>query len=135
MPAKDAYHDVVVNALKKDGWTSIQEQLPISIATRTIWVDIKAEKPSSSEIIVVEIKGFENLSSPVSYLGNVVGQYVVYRAVLEHKQIKYPLYLAVPHIAYSNFLREEIAQVIINRLDIKLLVFDTSLEEIVLWQI
>lgn len=134
MPAKDAYHDIVVTALKKDGWLMVKEQLPLTISTRTLWVDIKAGKIATNDIIIVEIKGFEKIRSPMDYLENVVGQYMVYRVILEEKHLNYPLYLAIPHQAYSSLFAEEIVKLIINKLDIKLLVFDTNLEEIVLWK-
>lgn len=134
MPAIDKHHNIVITALEKDGWTSIEEQLAISISRRTVWIDIKAENRSSERIIVVEVKGFENLLSPISYLEQVIGQYIVYRVVLEYKKLNYPLYLAVPHTAYIGFLQEELAKTVIEKVDIKLLVYDTNLKEIVLWQ-
>ena len=134
MPNTDAHHDIVKKALKKDGWLTVKEQLPLTISTRTLWVDIKAEKASTNDIIVVEVKGFEKLRSPMDYLENVVGQYMVYRVILEQKNLNYPLFLAIPHEAYSNLFQEEIVKLIIDKLDIKLLVFDTNLEEIVLWK-
>ena len=134
MPIKDNYHDTVITALRKDGWSRIKEQLPLTISTRTVWVDIKAQNTTNGEIIVVEIKGFENIRSPIDYFEDTVGQYMVYRIILEEKGLDYPLYLAVPHQAYSGFFREEIVKVVIEKLDIKLLVFDTNLEEIVLWR-
>ena len=57
MPAKDGYHDVVVNALKKDGWTVYTKQLYLTIEDRAVWIDIEAEK--SDQMIVVEVKDFD----------------------------------------------------------------------------
>jgi hypothetical protein len=48
MPAKDKYHDNVVNALRKDGWRIIKEQVLITVGERHLWIDIKAEKDSET---------------------------------------------------------------------------------------
>lgn len=45
-----------------------------------------------------------------------------------------PLYLAVPADAYAGVLAEELAQRFLEREDVKLIVFDPELEEIVQWR-
>jgi len=110
MPAKDRYHDAVVHALVKDGWTITSEQMYIRLAGRRLWIDIQAVKASEQLVIVVEVKGFENMSSPVDYLADVVGKYVLYLSAMDAVGIGAPLYLAVPVAAYQGFLSEGIAQ-------------------------
>jgi XisH protein len=58
MPAKDRYHDVVVRALQKDGWTILAEQVALSMPTRRVWIDIRASKNAGAIAILVEVKGF-----------------------------------------------------------------------------
>ena len=94
MPAKDKYHDVVVNALKKDNWTINREQILLAVDNRNMWVDIQASKADATQVILVEVKGFEYIPSPIAYLQSVVGQYMVYKTVLDYLGIDYPLYLA-----------------------------------------
>lgn len=133
MPAKDRYHDAVVHALIKDGWTIAAEQLFIRLAGRRLWIDIRAAKASEQLAIVVEVKGFENIPSPVDYLADAVGKYVLYLGALDSVSIDAPLYMAVPVAAYQGILSEEIAQRAMRRIDIKLIVFDPEREELTKW--
>jgi ribulose bisphosphate carboxylase small subunit len=74
MPAKDRYHDTVVRALIKDGWTIASEQVRLRVPGRRLWVDIRAVKADASVSILVEVKGFENAPSQVEYLAGAVGK-------------------------------------------------------------
>lgn len=133
MPAEDKYHSSVVNALKKAGWTIISEQIRLLVKKRYVYLDLQAQNQDNNQVILVEVKGFENIASPVSYLHQVVGQYIVYQAVMNYLGITHPLYLAVPLLAYQTFLQEEISQIVLNDAKIKLIVFDPDSEEITLW--
>ena len=44
MPAKDIYHETVKNALIKDGWTITDDPLKLTIGSRSLYVDLGAEK-------------------------------------------------------------------------------------------
>jgi hypothetical protein len=44
MPAKDLYHDAVVEALTADGWTITDDPLYLSSGKRDLWVDLGAER-------------------------------------------------------------------------------------------
>lgn len=131
MPAKDHYHNAVVRALAKDGWIITTEQFFVKFYRRHLWIDVHAEQEQRR--IFVEIKGFENLISPIEYLETVLGQYILYLAVLENLGFQIPLYLAVPIFAYEGFLSERIGQVGIQKIAAKLLVFDPEVETIVQW--
>jgi hypothetical protein len=76
MPAKDLYHDNVCNALTKDGWTITDDPLVLSIGTRSVYIDLGAEKLIAAERdnqkIAVEIKSFLS-SSPIRDLENAWG--------------------------------------------------------------
>lgn len=84
-------------------------------------------------MILVEVKGFENMPSPVDYLADVVGKYVLYRAALDYGEIATPLFLAVPRAAYEGILDEDIGRQAVSRADISLIVFDPVEEEVALW--
>ena len=43
MPAKDKYHDTVINSLKKEGWTVISDQVTLRIGDRRLWIDLKVQ--------------------------------------------------------------------------------------------
>lgn len=110
MPAKDGYHDTVVRALSKGGWTIVSEQVALILEERRLWIDIRAAKESENAIILVEVKGFERAPSPVEYLANATGKYALYQAVLDYLGIDIPLYMAVPEAAYHGILSEEIGR-------------------------
>ena len=133
MPAKDRYHDVVVRALQKDGWTIIAEQIAVSIPARRLWIDIRAQKEAQNALILVEVKGFETLASAVAYLADAIGQCVLYQAILEYVGITDPLYMAVPAAAFAGILGEEIGRQAIRKAQIRVIVFDAEQEEIVRW--
>ena len=133
MPAKDRYHDAVVRALIKDGWTIISEQLYIDFAGRHLWIDIQAVKAFEQLTILVEVKGFENMPSPVDYLASAVGKYVIYLSALDYAGLDTPLYMAVPTVAYESILSEEIGRRTVRKASIRLMVFDPIEEEIVRW--
>lgn len=133
MPAKDRYHNHVVCALRKDGWKITSEQYALILDERRVWVDIRTEKASGNRIILIEVKGFENMPSPVDYLAATVGQYIVYQATLDYLESDDPLYLAVPEAAYNGILSETIGQQVIHKAAIRLMVFDPKREEIVRW--
>jgi len=133
MPAKDRYHDVVIRALVKAGWRVIAEQAAVLIGGRRLWIDIEAAKGSDSLSILVEVKGFENMPSPVNYLAEAVGKYVLYRAALNYGKVTTPLYMAVPTMAYTGILDEDLGQQAIIAGSISLIVFDPIKEEIIQW--
>jgi hypothetical protein len=62
MPAKDIYHEMVKNALTKDGWTITDDPLKLIIGSRSLYVDLGAEKliaaQKENQKIAVEIKSF-----------------------------------------------------------------------------
>ncbi len=133
MPAHDKYHAVVARALEKDGWVIEAEQVRLRVGQRRFWIDLQARKPSGEAAILVEIKGFENTPSPIDYFYSVVGQYLVYRVILNEKGPKIDLYLAVPTQASQQLLSEEIGQLVLQELHIKVLIFDPEREEVVQW--
>jgi hypothetical protein len=133
VPAKDRYHDVVVRALQKDGWTIIAEQIALSMPARRLWIDIRAQKEAQNALILVEVKGFETLASAVAYLADAIGQCVLYQAILEYVGIPDPLYMAVPAAAFTGILGEEIGRQAIRKAQIRVIVFDAEQEEIVRW--
>ena len=133
MPAKDYYHDSVVRSLEKDGWTIEAEQVRLELENRWLWIDMQAVKSVVNRAILIEVKGFQNMASPVDYLAASVGKYVLYRAVLNYLQIEMQLYMAVPVGAYYGILSEEIGLQVIQRTQIHLMTFDPDEEVVVQW--
>ena len=73
--------------------------------------------------------------SPVQDLETALGQYVLYRGLLEESDVHgdKTLYLAVRDLIYFEFFQERIARVAIRSTQLKLLVFNAEAEEVVQW--
>ena len=95
MPAKDIYHDAVKNALSKDDWKITNDPLVLEWGGKDLFVDLGAEKIISAEKdrqkIAVEIKSFLG-TYQVNDLENALGQYIVYRNILEEIEKERILY-------------------------------------------
>jgi hypothetical protein len=133
MPAKDIYHDAVVNALRKDGWTIVTEQYTLGVDEKRVWIDIRAARENLRRIILIEVKSFHNLQDSIEALANAIGKYALYSAIIEIKDIREDLFLAIPRLAYEGIFRTRIAQNLLKREKVKLIVFDVENEEILQW--
>ena len=137
MPAQDIYHDAVVRALTADGWMITHDPLSLSYGGRDLYVDLGAERTTiaaerDGQKIAVEIKSFLG-SSPVRDLEEAVGQYQVYRSVLTEIDPSRVLYLAIPQRVYESLFAERFGQLIRQRLQLQLMVFNEHEERIVAW--
>jgi XisH protein len=137
MPARNIYHDAVVRALTADGWTITADPLRLSYGSRELYVDLGAERTTvaaerNGEKIAVEIQSFLS-DSPVRDLEEALGQYVVYYSVMSEEEPDRVLYLAVPQRAYEELFVERFGQLIITRLQVRLVVFDEKTERINQW--
>jgi len=103
------------------------------LAGRRLYIDMQATEASEQRMIVVEVKGFENMPSPVDYLADAVGKYVLYLGALDSAGIDMPLYMAVPAAAHQGILGEEIARRAMQRVGLNLIVFDPVEEDILQW--
>lgn len=75
---RDFLHQIVKNALLKDGWLITHDPFPITFGNRRVYADLGAEKLLAAEKegqkIVVEVKSFVGLSAIRNYrkqLGNM----------------------------------------------------------------
>ena len=136
MPRKDIYHDIVKNALIKDGWTITHDPLTLSFGDKDIYVDIGAERPIGAEKdgrrIAVEVKSFVG-KSDVDDLEKAIGQYVMYRDVILETEPERVLYMAVPEVAFLGIFSGRLGQLIIKRQKLKLIVFNPSREATLQW--
>ena len=138
MSAKDLFHQEVRAALEKDGWTITNDPLFLKLTQQfKIKIDLGAEKLLSAEKgtqkIAVEIKSFVGLSA-VSEFHTAVGQFLNYRVALEQLASDRVLYLAVPTDTYRDFFTDPFVQAVLERYEIKVLVFQVQKQEIVLWK-
>src|SRR5208283_592294 len=108
-----------------------------SYGGKDLFVDLGAERVTlaaekGGQRIAVEIQSFLS-PSPVRDLQEAVGQFAIYRAVLAETEPEYLLYLAVPRRTYEGLLVEPFGQLIVTRLEIRLLVFDDAQEKVIAW--
>jgi hypothetical protein len=102
--------------------------------TRTaISADLGAERLISAEKgipkIVVEVKSFVG-QSDVKDLEQALGQYVLYRQILNEMGIERILYLAVSRPTFNSVFTIELGQVLLKNQIIRLIVFDDEREAI-----
>jgi len=86
-----------------------------------------------SEKIAVEIKSFIG-ESDISAFHMVLGQYLNCCQALEEQEPDHEGYLAVPVETYSVFFQLPFIQRALNRNQVKLIIYDPTLEEIKQWR-
>lgn len=136
MPARDYYHEVVCNALQKDGWKITHDPLSLKWGKKDMYVDLGAEQLLAAERseckIAVEIKSFTGLSE-MSDLEKAIGQYIVYHDVLAQVEPDRKLYLAVPEEVATGLFEEPIGELLLRNNRVCLVVFEPNTEAIVKW--
>ncbi|NEP77592.1 MAG: fatty-acid synthase [Okeania sp. SIO3B3] len=136
MPARDAYHNNLINALVKDNWSITDDPYVIKWGSRDMFVDLGASLLLAAEKeevkIAVELKSFAG-RSPINDLENAVGQYIVYHDVLKKTNPERILYLAVDVKPYNGIFSEPIGELMLENQRLNLLVFHKSEEIIIKW--
>lgn len=137
MPAKDAFHNAVKRGLEKDGWLITDDPLDIRVGGVEMYIDLGAEKiiaaEKEGEKIAVEIKSFLGTST-ISEFHTALGQFINYQVALEEQEPDRVLYLAVPLGTYRVFFSLQFIQTVVERFQVKLLVYDPANEVIWEWK-
>ena len=141
--AKDLYHSIVREALEREGWKITHDPFIIKSErlNARIEIDLALEKtlvaeketPTGLRKIMVEVKSFIK-ASMVSELHSVVGQYFNYKIGIEELQEPCDLYLAVPEMAYQKLSQMGLFNIVVERLKIKIIVFNNITKTIVEWK-
>jgi hypothetical protein len=136
MPARDAFHNTVKQALIKDGWTVTHDPLRLVWGKREFFVDLGAERLLAAEKggdrIAVEVKSFLG-PSDMRELETAIGQFIIYESVLRRVAPERKLYLAVRQSIFRSVFEEPIGMLMRDDHDVRLLVFDEQAGEIVRW--
>jgi hypothetical protein len=136
MPARDLYHKPVRNALIRDGWNILTDDYVLEYDGDRVYVDIAADRTVSAtkgnRQILVEVKSFLGQSF-IRELELAVGQYILYRDVLEETQQTFDLYLAVSSDVHATSFQKSIARLLIQRNRVKLVIVDMGQEAIEAW--
>ncbi len=137
MSRRDTYHDVVKQALIKEGW-NITHDPYIILTDPRLAVDLGAERTiaaqRANEKIAIEIKCFRS-ASQVADLQESIGQYSMYQIFLQRQEPDRRLYLAVPTYAIDDIFSREVGQVILESLKINLVVYSLVKEEPLQWKV
>ena len=146
MPQRDSIHDMVKQALIKDGWEITDDPFVMTYGERFLFVDLgAAESPlphhqegrfigaqRAGRRIAVEIKDFRGKSVLVD-LEQAIGQYVLYRLILNRVEPERGLYLAITDIMFDDIFQEPIGELVITDLPLQLVIVNTETQEVQQW--
>lgn len=135
--ARDIFHDTVKTALQKDGWSITHDPYPLRYGIADVYIDLAAEEAIAAEKdgrkIAVEVKSFAG-GSTISEFHTALGQFLNYRIAIEvSDEPDRILYLAIPNDTYQMFVRFEPAKTVIERYEIRLIVYNPNQEVIDQW--
>jgi hypothetical protein len=136
MPASDIIHDAVKAALIKDGWTITDDPFTISYEDVILYADLAAEKSlgaaRADRRIVVEIKSFLGPSLYYDW-EQALGQYEVYRQLLQVTDPERELFLAVASPVFHDFFSRTSVQLVVALARVKLVVIRLDTQEVEQW--
>ena len=136
MPTQDLYHDVVKNALRKDGWriTHTALQLKVRADTRAgeLWEGPLLAAEKDERKIAVAVNSFVGRSD-LADLTQTLGQLALSRPRLHVTEPHRVLYLAVRQATYNACFAEGEGKLLLERQHMPLIVFDPRTEAIVQW--
>jgi hypothetical protein len=136
MPARDTYHEAVVTALQKEGWTITHDPYTIKLEGISYDIDLGAEQiiaaTKDAEKIAIEIKTFIGPSF-VHKFHEAMGQFVNYLVGLEEQEPDRTLYLAVPQGTFNKFFQLPVIQKTLHRYMVKLIIYNPVKQEIIQW--
>ncbi|MBY0513815.1 MAG: XisH family protein [Gemmataceae bacterium] len=136
MPASDAIHAAVKNALVKDGWTITHDPFALYYEDVAVSIDLAGERLLAAERgperVAVEVKTLASRSR-VRDFRDALGQYDVYRMILEDVAPERKLYLAVSTRGYNRVFGLRAVQRLTAKRPLPLVVVEVSTEEVVRW--
>ena len=136
MSTKDLFHEAVKRGLEKEQWHISHDPLELEWEEVKVKIDLAADRliaaDRGEEKIAVEIKSFIGTSA-ISDFHTALGQFLNYKLMLEVKAPERELYLAVPVEIYASFFQSRFAQISIERYQLKLIIYNPTIEEIVTW--
>lgn len=144
MAAKDIFHHLVKTALEKEGWKITHDPYRLSLLGKEMQIDLGAEKiliaaekddlsTGSVSKIAVEVKSFINPSFTYDF-HLALGQYLNYLVLMEEQEPERDLYLAVSQTVYDEHFQHIAVEKVIQRYQLKLLIFDDLTAYITLWK-
>ena len=136
MPIRDSIHEPVKQAFIKDGWEITYDPYVISYGERFLFVDLGASSMigirQGTKDIAIEIKEFRG-QSQIADLEQAIGQYTLYRLLLNQVDPEREVYLAIPEETYNVIFSEPIGKLAIAQLSLKLVIVNLAKQEISQW--
>jgi hypothetical protein len=146
MPQRDSIHYAVRQALVKDGWSITNDPYVISYGERFLFIDLGAAETLGDNgvesrfigaqrgvsQIAVEVKEFRRASA-IADLEQAIGQYVLYRLLLNQVDPDRELYLAIGEATFAEIFNEPIGELVIRELPLNLLIVDVERSEVKQW--
>lgn len=136
MARKDKFYQIVRKALKDEGWKVTYEEYVFD-SDPQLSTDLGAERllvaQRALQKIAVEIKSFL-AESQAAELEKAIGQYALYRKLLEVQEPGRKLYLAIPRHAYEDIFARQIGKLAVELFALQLIVYDVAQQEGLLWK-
>lgn len=136
MPKPDIHHDSVRQALLSDGWTITHDPYTLRIGRKRLFADLGAARLISAERgvqkVAIEVKSFLS-PSDVADLEQMLGQYVLYRRLIAHREPDRLLYVAVTQATFEDVFTTELGEIILVEEKVHLVVFDENKREVIQW--
>ena len=136
MPTQDLYHDVVRDALRKDGWrlthTALQLKARVESGTGELWEGPWLIADKDERKVAVAVNSFVGRSSPAD-LTQMWSQLALARPQLHAMDADRVVYMAVRQATYVACLEGTEGDRLLAKEHIQLLVFDPRAEVIVQW--
>ena len=136
MPTQDLYHDVVRNALRKDGWRITHTALQLKAGRESrggeIWEGQLLVAEKDERKIAVAVNSFVGRSN-LADVTQTFGQLALSRSRLQTMAPERVLYLAVRQATYSACFAGTEGALLLEKEHMQLIVFDPGAETIVQW--
>ncbi len=136
MAKKDKDHQIVKEALIKDGWAITHDPYYIRTLGLNYEADLGAEKllaaTKGKEKIVVEVKTFGNASKVYDF-HLAVGQFHNYKVNLTDFEPDRTLFIAMADEAYAELFQYEAIQKSAKAIKLKLVIYNRIKKEIIKW--
>lgn len=134
--AKDIFHDIVREALEKDGWDITHDPYVLKAEEIEYDVDLGAERliaaTKEQGKILVEIKSFLKQSKTYE-MHHALGQFNTYLLAVQDQEPDRELFLAIPGSIYREFFKKAFIQKLVHHYQVNLLVFDPEQKIVEQW--
>lgn len=134
--AKDKFHDIVKEALEKEGWLVTDDAFQPYAAQEPSMIDLESEPvilaEKEGEKIAVEVKSFTQAAIRMAFY-EALGQYLGYSMAMKEVDVAQNFYLAISKEIRHHLEDYSIIKQSIKEQKVKLLIFDLATQKIIEW--